>query len=226
VRADRADHARAGPAPYRAPRGQRPCPHRATPAPVPSSDAWMKSDKPFPPRLIAEISATFPPQTHVPVPRDAAPRPPDLPDPTTPSSLLPQLPARMPVPARAPCGRALLSAGARIPRVAWTWFIMPRAWLTKPCARQIEQQEFCVGTTLISTSGSLLLGSFLPSSLSARPAGALSCPWADGFPPSHIALHRALTLTTRFRRRGCRMSGRGVRKLAHGVPPSKGGPSR
>jgi hypothetical protein len=45
-------------------------------------------------------------------------------------------PARMPQPpARAPCGRVPPLAGAGIPRIAWTGSIMPRAWLTKSCAR-------------------------------------------------------------------------------------------
>jgi hypothetical protein len=46
---------------------------------------------------------------------------------------LPPIPPS-PAPARAPCGRALLAAGARTPRIAWTDAIMPRLWLTKPCA--------------------------------------------------------------------------------------------
>ena len=49
---------------------------------------------------------------------------------------MPQLAAPdAPSPARAPCGRALFPAGARIPRIAWTGAIMPRAWLTKPWPR-------------------------------------------------------------------------------------------
>jgi hypothetical protein len=71
--------------------------------------------------------------------------------------------------------------------------------------RQIEQREFRGRRTLqhvdIAPSGLLP-----PQILPARPAGALSCRRAHGFPPSHIALHRALRLTTRFRRRMCRIS--------------------